>query len=75
MSHLDRGGLKYASISFIARLTTVKKFMNSLMPKLKGMSAIKQGLVSFLSPYVSSCPELTCDLGRFSLGKKESSTE
>lgn len=65
----DRGGLRYPTMSFIARFLTIQKFIRSVIQRLKGRSLIRNGLVSFLLPYVTSSTDLTCYQGLSSRGR------
>lgn len=56
----DRGGLKYPSIPFLARLWTIKRFVESVLPRLKGCSNIVKAFVQLCTTHLVRCPELAC---------------
>lgn len=59
----DRGGLKYPSLSLLARLWTVTRFVNLVIPQLRGARDITKGLVTFLANYLIRCRDLFCTVG------------
>ena len=59
---IDRGGLKYPSNEFTARMWTVYKFLKDVLPIIDSTTNILQDLVEFLGPRLCSCDTFLCEV-------------
>ena len=61
---LDRGGLLYPKLTFVARLWTIYKFVDKLMPLVFTCGKLLDDITNFLTPRLLACPEVKCSVAK-----------
>ena len=58
---VDRGACNYPSLDFIARLHSIYKFVEKVVPRISHCKNIKKDITNYLAPLLTNCRELFCN--------------